>query len=59
MIEQYRFGTALCTKSQWILRDIELLMRINAHSSLLVGFLITTCDNKLSKQLERHASSTS
>lgn len=59
LIEQYRFGAVLCTKSQFVLRDLDLLMQINTHSSLLVGFSITTCDDKLGKQLERHASLTS
>lgn len=58
LLEQYHFGGVLCTKSHLVLRDVDLLVQINVHSSLLVGFSITTSDDKLSKQIERHASTT-
>lgn len=59
LIEQYRFGAVMCTKSHLILRDIDLLKKINDHSSLLIGFSITTTDDKLCKKIERHASTAS
>ncbi|MBN5218044.1 SPL family radical SAM protein [Serratia ureilytica] len=59
MIERYQFGAVLSTKSNMILRDIDILKKVNQHASLLVGFSITTTDDPLCKKIERNAPSAS
>ena len=51
--EGYQLG--IVTKSNLILRDIDLLQRISANNSLTVHFTITTPDAALARKLEPRA----
>src|SRR5690606_17568270 len=46
------FGVSIATKSDLILRDIDLLKAIQSHSPVLVKITITTCDDDLSRKIE-------
>lgn len=55
LIDRYRFGLALATKSNLITRDIDLLQAIRRHSPVLIKITITTCDDDLAKRIEPNA----
>lgn len=57
IIEQFRFRVHISTKSNLILRDIDLLSRI-AKRYASVAFTITTLDEKLASIIEPNAPST-
>ena len=48
---QYGFGFTLITKSDLVLRDLDLLKKINDQSKAVVQVTLTTYDDQLSKQL--------
>ncbi len=52
LIEKYGFGVCVQTKSHRVLRDIELLRRINGKTKAVVQMTLTTADEKLCKILE-------
>lgn len=52
LINIYKFGVAIDTKSSLITRDIDVLKGINAHSPVIVKITITTCDDELCKIIE-------
>ena len=52
LINRYGFGVAIATKSDLILRDIDILKEISKHSPVLVKITITTSDDELSKKIE-------
>lgn len=52
IIDKYGFGLAIQTKSDLILRDLELLKRINEKSKCVVQMTMTTYDEALCKKLE-------
>ncbi len=52
LILKYGFGVSIDTKSDLILRDIDLLKQINSKNNVIVKFTITTADDGLSKILE-------
>ncbi len=52
LIEKYGFGVSIDTKSDLILRDIELLEKINLNNNVIVKFTITTPNDELSKIIE-------
>ena len=58
VIERYGFGLAILTKSAKLLRDIDLLKRINARTKCVVQTTLTTYDEVLCKKIEPHVSST-
>ena len=58
LIEKYGFGLAILTKSSRILRDIELLKRINTKTKCVVQMTMTTFDEKLCKIIEPDVSTT-
>ena len=58
LIEQYGFGLAIQTKSARILRDLDLLCKINANAKCVVQMTLTTFDEDLCKILEPHVSTT-
>ncbi len=53
------FGIAIDTKSDLVLRDIDLLRGIRRHSPAAVSFTITAADDALCQQIERHVCPTS
>jgi len=52
LIEKYGFGVAMITKSDRILRDIDLLKRINSRTKAVVQMTLTTMDEALCRILE-------
>ena len=58
IIEKYGFGAAIQTKSDRILRDLDLLKRINEKSKCVVQMTLTTYDEKLCKILEPNVCTT-
>jgi DNA repair photolyase len=58
IIEKYGCGLAIQTKSNLILRDLDLLKRINEKSKCVVQITLTTHDEGLCKILEPHVCAT-
>ena len=52
IIYRYGFGATLITKSDLVLRDIDLLSKINERAKCVVQMTLTTCDERLCKILE-------
>ncbi len=59
LIAQYDFGAAVLTKSDLVLRDLDLLERINRQQKAVVQMTLTTFDDGLCKLLEPHVCVTS
>lgn len=59
LLDEHRFGIAITTKSDLIVRDIDILKRIQKHSPNLVKITITTFDDELCKKIEPNVSTTS
>ncbi len=55
LINRYGFGVAIATKSDLVLRDIDVLKEISKHSPVLVKITITTADDALCRKIEPHA----
>jgi DNA repair photolyase len=58
LIEKYGFGLAIQTKSDRILRDLDLLRKINENAKCVVQMTLTTFDEELCKILEPYVSTT-
>ncbi|MDD5934147.1 MAG: radical SAM protein [Clostridiales bacterium] len=58
LIEQYGFGVAIQTKSNRILRDLDLLKKINEKTKCVVQMTLTTYDESLCKILEPNVCTT-
>jgi DNA repair photolyase len=52
LINRYGYGVSIATKSDLIVRDIDLLKSIASHSPVLVKITITTADDLLCKTIE-------
>ena len=52
IIRQYGFGVALHTKSDRVLRDLELLKEINRNAKAVVQLTLTTMDESLCRIVE-------
>mgnify|MGYP003306839711 CR=1 FL=1 len=59
LIEKYGFGVAIQTKSDRILRDLDLLQKINEKSKAVVQMTLTTHDDGLCRILEPNVCVTS
>lgn len=55
LIDAYGCGTAIATKSDLIVRDIDILTSIRAHSPLICKLTVTTADDGLAAKLEPRA----
>ena len=55
LILKYNFGVSIDTKSDLILRDIDLLKEINKNNNVIIKFTITTPNDYLSKIIEPNA----
>ncbi len=55
----YNFDVCLCTKSDLVLRDLELLKRINQVRKVIIIMTITTFDDELCKIIEPNVTPTS
>lgn len=58
LIYQYGFGFTVITKSNRILRDIDLLKKINDKTKCVVQMTLTTYDENLCKIIEPNVSTT-
>jgi len=58
LIEKYSFGLAIQTKSASILRDIDILKKINAKTKCVVQVTLTTFDEELCRKIEPNVSTT-
>ena len=58
LAEQYGFGFTLITKSSRVLKDLDLLKRINAKTKCVVQMTLTTYNEGLCKKLEPNVSTT-
>ena len=52
LISKYNYGVSIDTKSDLILRDLDILKEINSKNNLIVKFTITTADDELSQIIE-------
>lgn len=52
LISKYHYGVSIDTKSDLILRDLDLLKEINSKNNVIIKFTITTPKDKLSKIIE-------
>lgn len=52
LISKYGFGVSIDTKSDLILRDVDLLKEINEKNNVIIKFTITTPNDELSKIIE-------
>ncbi len=52
LINHYGFGVSIATKSDLIVRDIDILKKIAEHSPVLVKMTITAADDNLCKKIE-------
>lgn len=59
LIERYGFGFTVITKSNRILRDIDLLQKINNTAKCVVQMTLTTYDDDLCKKIEPNVCTTS
>ena len=58
LIERYGFGASVITKSDLILRDIDLFERINRKAKSVLQMSLTVADDKLSRILEPNVCTT-
>ena len=58
IIEKYGYGITLQTKSDRVLRDLEILKRINEKTKAVVQMTLTTADENLCKIIEPNVCST-
>ena len=59
IIERYGFGVAVLTKSDLIMRDIDILERINKKAKAVVQMTLTTIDDDLCRMIEPNVCPTS
>lgn len=57
LLDAYGFGVAIATKSDLIVRDIDVLTLLHAHAPVLCKLTVTTCDDALAARLEPGAPS--
>lgn len=56
LVSAFGFGSAITTKSDLIIRDIDVLEEIKEHSPVLCKITITTCDDNLCRKIEPRVS---
>ena len=59
LIKKYGFGVSIDTKSDLILRDIDILKEIKKNNNVIIKISITTPDDELAKILEPNVISSS
>lgn len=58
IVDRYGFGFTLITKSDFVLRDLDLIKSINSKSKAVVQMTLTTFDEKLCRILEPNVATT-
>lgn len=56
LLHKHGFGAKIHTKSDLVLRDIDILKKIASHSPVLINFTITTASDDLCQLIEPHVS---
>lgn len=59
LIYEHGFGVTVHTKSTRVLRDLDLLQKINERAKCVVQMTLTTCDEALCRKIEPNVSTTS
>lgn len=59
LIDKYNFGVSLITKSSLVVRDIDIIKKIQEHSPVLVKITVTTASDNMAKKIEPNVSSPS
>ena len=59
IIDHYTFGATLITKSDLVLRDLDILTHINKKTKAVVQMTLTTADDTLCKKIEPNVCPTS
>lgn len=59
ILAQFHFGVCIETKSDLIVRDIDVLKEIQAFAPVITKLTVTTADDHLAKQIEPYAPSSS
>lgn len=57
LVDAFGFGIAIATKSDLILRDIDILKQIKEHSPVICKITVTTVKEDLAAKVEPHAPS--
>lgn len=57
LVDAFEFGIGIATKSDLIMRDMDILSSIKDHSPVLCKVTVTTMDEKLDSWVEPHAPS--
>lgn len=52
LISKYNFGVSIDTKSDLIVRDLDILKEINSKNDVVIKFTITTPNDELCKKIE-------
>ncbi|PKM72927.1 MAG: radical SAM protein [Firmicutes bacterium HGW-Firmicutes-16] len=55
LIDRFGYGVAIATKSDLIVRDIDILKEIAKHSPVLIKITVTTADDELCQKVEPRA----
>ena len=55
LVDAYDCGVAIATKSDLIVRDIDILASIQSHSPVMCKLTVTTADDDLAAKIEPHA----
>ncbi len=55
LLAQHGFGFVAATKGTLVLRDIDLLQRVQAHAPVLINITITAAADDLAARIEPHA----
>lgn len=58
LVYEYGFGITVQTKSDRILRDMDLLKKINGKTKAVVQMTLTTCDENLCRKIEPNVCTT-
>lgn len=59
LIERYGFGVGLCTKSDLVLEDLDILKRIHENNVAVVNITITAASDECSLKIEPHVACSS
>lgn len=54
LIKKYGFGVGITTKSDLVIRDIDVLTEIKKENDVIVNMTVTAADDDLSKKIEPH-----
>ncbi len=59
LINRFGFGCSIATKSDLVVRDMDILKKIQGHSPVIVKVTVTSCDDLLAKKAEQNAAASS